>query len=300
MSARLTLRHLRYFVAVATELNFRRAAERLGVSQPPLSRQIKELEDIVGAPLLERDTQRVKLTAAGLDFMESARALLAGADTLVEGIRGRHRKPVLAFASSLTVTARQAQQFTALLARQFGDDAFSLTVDVRSPQIAEDLRSGRLAGALVSLPVNLGSCRSESAFTDPLLAALPSSHPAARRKTVRLADLTGLPLFWWSRSFNPAYHDLLKQLLAQNQLKPRFINVEPGQLLTLERIAHGDGFTLTNQSRERTRLPGLAYRPLVGADALSIQVVFAWNQQIPDELGRKISAAVRRQLPNPG
>lgn len=296
VSSRITLRQLRYFVAVAGELSFRRAAEKLGVSQPPLSRQIRELEDSLGVPLLERDTQRVALTAAGEEFLAAARALLQQADAMIEGVRERHRQPVPALASSLTVTAPQTQTFHKLLARIMGADGFTLTGGQRSPQIAQDLREGRLAGALVSQPVDLGTCKCEPAFGDPLLAALPASHPAARRKTVRLADLTGLPIFWWPRSFNPAYYDLLKQHLAENQVRPRFINVEPAQLITLDRIANGEGFTLLNRSRSRTRQVGLAYRPLTGSDALTIQVVFAWNEGLDDAVAHRIVRAVRKQF----
>ncbi|MDX2218965.1 MAG: LysR family transcriptional regulator [Burkholderiales bacterium] len=293
---RLTLRHLRYFAAVAGELNFRRAAERLGVSQPPLSRQIRELEDIVGVPLLERDTQRVALTAAGSDFLDQTRKLLQQTEALVEGVRARHVTQAPAFATSLTVTAPQAKRFESLLAKHLGAGRFTLATGQRSPLIAADLREGRLTAALVSLPVALGACKFEPVFADPLLAALPASHAAARKRAVRLSDLTGLPLFWWPRSFNPAYYDLLKQVLKENALRPKFINVELAQLLTLERIANGEGFTLINRSRDRNKVPGLAYRPLEGADALAIQVVFAWAPQLEDGVARKLAAGARRLL----
>lgn len=288
MSNRLTLRQLRYFVAVASDLSFRRAAERLGVSQPPLTRQIQELEDIVGLALLERDTQGVALTAAGQEFLDEARALLARADQLVEGTRSRHARQRLAFATTLTLTPRQNRRFTALLDEVFGHGEYSLSAGLRSPDIAKALREGRLAAALVSQPVELGACESKHAFSDPLMAALPASHPAARKRVVQLADLGGLPIFWWARRFNPAYYDTLRDLLAQSGLKPRMITVELAQLLTLERIAGGEGFTLINQSRERTRLPGLVYKPLKGAEALTIQVDFAWNNQLAPTLARKI------------
>ncbi|MBL8515392.1 MAG: LysR family transcriptional regulator [Betaproteobacteria bacterium] len=296
MSNRLTLRHLRYYAAVASELNFRRAAERLGVSQPPLSRQIQELEDIVGLPLLERDTRRVALTAAGAELLDESRKLLLQADGMVETIRQRHVKSLPAFATSLTVTAAQAKQFRVLLAKRFGPHGFTLAIGQRSPQIAEDLREGRLAAALVSQPVALGACVFEHAFVDPLLAALPAGHAAAKKRTVRLKDLAGLPIFWWPRNFNPAYYDLLKQVLKASGLKPKFINVELAQLLTLERIANGEGFTLINRSRDRTTVPGLAYRPLEGADALAIEVVLAWNTQLDQVVARKLAASVRRKL----
>jgi DNA-binding transcriptional LysR family regulator len=272
------------------------AAEKLGVSQPPLSRQIRELEEGLGVPLLERDTQRVALTAAGEEFLAAARTLLQQADSMIEGVRERHRQPVPALASSPTVTAAQAQAFHKLLTRILGAGAFTLAAGQRSPQIAQDLREGRLAAALVSQPVDRGTCKIEPAFRDPLLAALPASHPAARRKTVRLSDLTGLPIFWWPRSFNPAYYDLLKQHLVENRLRPRFINVEPAQLITLDRIANGEGFTLLNRSRARTRQVGLAYRPLAGSDALTIQVVFAWNDGLDDAVALRIARAVRKQF----
>lgn len=296
MSNRLTLRHLRYFAAVAGELNFRRAAERLGVSQPPLSRQVQELEDIVGLPLLERDTQRVTLTAAGEDFLSRARALLLQADAMIEGVRELHRRPVPAFAASLTVTAPQTQTFNKLLIRILGAGAFTLSGGLRSPQIAQDLREGRIVAALVSQPADLGTCKTEPVFGDPLLAALPANHPAARKKSVKLSDLAGLPIFWWPRSFNPAYYDLVKQHLTESRLRPRFINVEPAQLMTLDRIASGEGFTLLNRSRSRTRHVGLAYRPLTAADALTIQVVFAWNEGLDDRRALRIARAVRKQL----
>lgn len=292
MSNRLTLRQLRYFVAVASDLSFRRAAERLGVSQPPLTRQIQELEDIVGLALLERDTQRVALTTAGQEFLEEARNLLQRADQLVQGTRSRNARHKPAFATTLTLTPRQNRRFAAVLDALFGPGEYSLSTGLRSPDIAKALRDGSLAAALVSQPVDLAACHRNPAFSDPLMAALPASHPAARRREVQLGELTGLPIFWWARRFNPAYYDTLREVLNQAGLKPRFITVELAQLLTLERIAGGEGFTLINQSRERTRLPGLVYKPLKGAEALTIQVDFAWNDQLAEKLARKLIRAL--------
>lgn len=296
MSNRLTLRQLRYFVAVAGELNFRRASEKLGVSQPPLSRQIQELEDIVGVRLLERDTQRVALTAAGMDFLEDARRLLAQAEQLVENTRSRHGKPSMAIAASPTLTALQVASMRRVFDKLLGEGRYVLTAGVRSPEIAQDLREGKLAAALVSLPVDLGACQHEPMLVDELVAALPSAHPAARHRRVSLAQLQGLPLFWWPRNYNPAYYDLLKQVLIERGNKPRIINVESAQLLTLERIANGDGYTLINQSRDHHRIRGLVYRPLADGDALSIRVVWAWNEHLDDALGRRLAKALRERL----
>lgn len=296
MSNRLTLRQLRYFVAVAGELNFRRASEKLGVSQPPLSRQVQELEDIVGTRLLDRDTQRVKLTPAGQDFLDSARRLLAELDGLVERTRATHTQPAFAIATSPTLTAPQVAVVRRVLDKQLGAEGYVLTSGVRSPEIAQDLRAGKLAAALVSLPVALGACRHEPILVDEVLAALPSTHPASRRRRVSLAELQDLPLFWWPRNFNPGYYDLLKQVLGKSGSKPRFVNVETAQLLTLERIANGDGYTLINQSRDHHRIPGLVYRPLADGDALAIRVVWAWNDQLDDDHASQIAQALRAKL----
>ena len=182
----LDLRRVRYFVAVAEHLHFRRAAEAIHIAQPALSRQIRALEKDLGVALFDRDQRSTTLTAAGRQLLEDAPALLAGADAAWRRVqrvgRGTHRL-VVGFRAGITVTAAT---------RAFAEIRPDVTVDVvrlEWDDQEELLRSGRIDVGFVRRPIDERGLRLIPLFTEDRLAALPASHPLARRRTLRTADL---------------------------------------------------------------------------------------------------------------
>jgi DNA-binding transcriptional LysR family regulator len=294
------LRQLRYFTAVAEEGSFRRAAERLHLSQPPLSRQVKALEDAVGVALLERGAGGVTLTAAGRKLYDRSIALLERAARLADGLaeegRGRVR---IGIAPGLPPEwrVRLEKAWRVVLARRHTTVATQPSGDLLAA-----LRSGRLEFAVVAY----GADRDVDGLTilplyvDPLVALLPAGHAAARRKRVSLKDAEDLPFFWMPRSYNPSYHDHCAQVFRAADFRPRMRRVEPGLLSTVQRIALGEGWTITNAPMTSTRVAGVAYRPLVEGPRIAVRVAAAWagkDDPLAGALAKTAARVLRRAKP---
>lgn len=302
MSTRFDLRHLRYFVAVAEELNFRRAAERLFITQPPLSRQIRELETALGTRLFERDTTMVKLTVAGEAALRRARSLLAEADAFADDMSRLAARGAdsVGIGVTIAIPVSEHRRLEAAWQLALGSSAL-LRMEIGETQaLLQRLRRREFEFALLGATVDLDQFEHEIVHTVPLIAAIAASHPAARKRTVALRDLAGTPFFWFPRTYNPGYHDLCAQVFASAGFKPRFILVRPGQQLTLERIAHGEGCTLLSGSQAGVRIKGLVQRPLREGKALGIPIAAAWRRQgkdgAPDPRGKAFAAVARRVL----
>jgi DNA-binding transcriptional LysR family regulator len=190
-------RELRYFVAVAEELHFGRAAERLGIAQPPLSRAIARLERRLQAPLLERTSRVVTLTEAGAVLLREARAALAA----VEAAERRTRRAALAATGQagvvLATKAGASSELLAKLLDAYAAEPDAVSVDLLLCGMGEQgpmLRDGRADVALLHLPFDTtAGLDTEELGTEGQVAVLPAGHPLTARPHVRTADVTGLP-----------------------------------------------------------------------------------------------------------
>ncbi|MGK4585697.1 LysR family transcriptional regulator [Kitasatospora sp. HPMI-4] len=181
------LRKLRYFVAVAEELHFGRAATRLHIAQPVLSRQIRALEAELGVPLLYRDRRSTALAPAGSRLLEEARPLLAAAETLRRRVREVAHGTVFTIGFMPGIT-------TTVAARAFTARHPELSVDFVQTSWDDQtavVREGRVDVSFIRLPVDLDGLRVRRLFTEPRVAALPADHPLAGRAAVTIADLAG-------------------------------------------------------------------------------------------------------------
>jgi DNA-binding transcriptional LysR family regulator len=278
MGLAFDLRQLRYFLAIAESGSFRAAAERLHVSQPPLSRQMQDLERALGTRLLDRRASGVMLTPAGREALDHARAILAQAEELAEAFAAmRHESRVaLRIGVSVAVTVASRKRLGRAWQQAMPDAALEVEAGL-SRDLVPALKEGGLDFALVGLHGNVAGLETRSVHASRLAAALPARHRLARRRRVSLLDVTDLPLFWMPRSHNPEYHDFCLRYFRRIGYRPRMIIVEPGQLQTLERIAHGEGWTIPNGATLETRVRGVAYRPLAEGDDLAVRVVAAWR-----------------------
>ena len=294
---RLELQPLRYFVAVAEEASLRRAAQRLHISQPPLTRSMHALEQLVGKSLLIRNVRGVSLTAEGKMLYTDARALLAGADQLLKKVRdcAVQAPPPVRIGASIGVTPALQRRFAIAWREVLAGAGMELSSDT-SPRLARALRTGEIDFAVIGLPAQMDGLHWQPLYAEALVAALPREHPAARKKVVRLKDLEAIPFFWNPREFNRAFHDACARVFREAGFQPRYRVVEPGQLLTLERIGQGEGCTLVNRSRVPTRVPGLAYRPLAEGERLAIRYALAWRGETHEALGRRLATAARRRV----
>lgn len=295
------LRQLRYFVAVAESGSFRAASDRLHVSQPPLSRQVADLEHSLGARLLDRSAAGVTLTPAGRTVFRRATALLRDAEALAACVAparsGDARQ--LRIGVTLAVTVADRTRVAKAWARAFPAMRFELT-PAPSRDLLPALKAGHLDLALVGLPGNTTGLATRELQLSPLVAALPARHRLARRRRVSLLDVDDLPLFWNPRSFNPAYHDFCLRHFRAIGYAPDLVTVEPGQIQTLERIAAGEGWTIPNGANLGARVKGVAYRPLVEGEALGVRVAAAWPQAKDSPLHAKLAGIAARLLGGKG
>ncbi|KAA0099569.1 LysR family transcriptional regulator [Mycolicibacterium sp. P1-18] len=262
----LDLRKVRYFVALAEELNYRAAAERLHLAQPVLSRQIRTLEHELGAQLFIRDTTGTRLTAAGEQLLEDAVLLL----TNVDGIRRR-----------VTAAAKDARTFTVgfmpgltitFAIRALGNAHPDVSVEVLRTDWIDQVRvlhEGRADVGFVRMPIDLTGLSTVSLFSEPHVAVVPVSHPLAGRETIGIGELAADVLLqnpdtvpeWKAVQPNPRYRGP----------SPAARNVEE----KLEWVAGGRGFSLLPQSvANYYRRPDVV--PLSLSDVSSNEVRLAW------------------------
>jgi DNA-binding transcriptional LysR family regulator len=269
------LRHLRYFVAVAQELHFSRAADRLGVSQPPLSKQIADLERELGTPLLERTSRRVQLTEAGEAFLVEAQAVLAGADRAVEAARRAARgEGALLAVGHLGTTA---SQYIAEAAREFRSayPAVQMYFEELSRVFREQsqaLLSRRIDLALLRGNPGQAGITTELIATEPQLAVLPADHALAALGTVPLEALLRETFVGYNPT-DEAQRAYWEEAIAR---PPRtHIRTSPSPMTVLALVAAGLGVTVLPRSACRFQHAGIAYRPLQPAPTIGLRI--AWR-----------------------
>ena len=269
----MELRHLRYFIAVAEELNFTRAAERLHLGQPPLSQAIQALEADVGAQLFERTRRWVRMTEAGRLFLADARNILTlseqAADTARRAQRGELGELRIGFTFSTpltplfaTVINRYRQQFPAVSLR--------LHEMATLPQLAAldartlDLGFVRPPDALLPAAVRLSALRQ-----DRLMAVLPAASSLARRKSIDIAELKDLPFVMYPAGAGTGIYPQIFRLCREAGFVPRIGQVAGEASTIIGLVAAGCGVSVLPASFDRIRMDGAIYRPITGKSAVT-------------------------------
>ncbi|MBV8220064.1 MAG: LysR family transcriptional regulator [Solirubrobacterales bacterium] len=263
----MELRQLRYFVAVAEELHFRRAAERLHISQPPLSQQIRSLEDELGFALLVRTRRRVDLTAAGEAFLRDARSILGELEGAVTTARridaGQTGRLRVGFVGSALLSLVPGT------VERFRSSRPGVAIELRERSTVDQLRAvsaGVIDVGLVRPPIEDESgLRAATVLRERTVAALPAAHPLAALARVPLRRLAVEPLVLFPRAQAPGFHDLLIGALADTGTGPHVIQYAPEMLTIIGLVAAGTGVSLVPASVSRLALDGVAYRPVTGA-----------------------------------
>jgi DNA-binding transcriptional LysR family regulator len=279
----MELRQLRYFVAVAEELHFRRAAVRLHVSQPPLSHQIKQLEQEMGVALLTRTRRRVELTPAGEAFLRDARSLLAELDGAVStakridtGQTGRLRINFVGSAL-LSIVPSAVQRF-----RSARPD---VEIELRERPTAAQLRAvadGLVDVGLVRPPIEHGDqLHAQLVMRERTVAVLPASHALAAMRRIPLRRLAVEPLVLFPRAQAPGFHDVLISSLAATGTHPLVVQYAPEMLTIIGLVAAGIGATLAPASVTRLALEGVVYRPIAGAPSSELLAVTRTQEASP-------------------
>jgi len=256
-----TIKQLQCFIAVAHELNFRRAAEQMKMSQPPLTRQIQTFEALLGQPLFIRNTHQVQLTEAGKQLQRQAKPLIEQLSRLVKELKVESEK--------LRVGVTRALDFT-LIPSIHAHLATLMDID---EVLSYHLNSRQLLKMLDSQNLDIVFTGEKSSGHDdefdffwlhrePLMLALPASHPAALQDRVSLKDVADLALFWFSRSANPSFYDKCEKVFNALPFALQFKPESEDSLLTLANVARGNGMALMPQSMCLSTREGLCYRKL--------------------------------------
>jgi LysR family transcriptional regulator, benzoate and cis,cis-muconate-responsive activator of ben and cat genes len=291
----MELRHLRYFVAVAHESSFTRAAERLHISQPPLSQQIAQLEDELGTRLLLRTSRRVELTVAGVAFLDHAKAILERVDharsearAIGSGSAGR-----LDIGLSGSLLLGPLPQLIAAYRRSH------LAVDVVLHEMTpaaqlEGLLDRKLALSLSRTALNDDALVSEMVWADPVVVALPRGHPLARRRRLELGDLKGED-FVLLRLDSSGFARYLHGCCIKAGFVPRVSQqvVESQAIPSL--VAAGLGVGLVPASLQRAHRTGVEYRA-VGRNALRADVYAVRRKDDGSPLARGFIAKAKERI----
>lgn len=273
----LDIRLLRAFAVVAEENNISRAAQRLFISQPPLSRHMRQLEAQLGVTLFQRHSKGLILTDAGREVLEIIRPMLA--------LQAR----TLAALSELSVHSPQPLRLgltTAFEQGIFAAVESALSKHTRtlhitrhaSPALAQQVRKGKLDAALVALPLNIeGLHLHPLPYQEPLIAALPASWPEAARPALTLRALNHRPLFWFKRERNPDFFDYTRRIFDRAGYTPAYVEEPAEHDVLLARIARGEGMILLPASFSAIQRQGVVFCPVAEGDnmPLSLGVVYS-------------------------
>ena len=293
----MELRHIRYFIAVAEECHFGRAAERLHIAQPPLSQQIKQLEAELGVQLLVRSTRRVELTPAGERYLERARAVVAAVDEAArEATRvaaGEVGRVSLGFVGSTTY------ELLPRLARVLREDFPLIELDLHGEMLTPDqvaaLRAGTLDLAFLRPPVRDPDLRLKVLRREPLVAVLPETHALAHLGAVPLAELRAEPFITYPSQHRSVTFDAVFDACLAAGFEPD-VRQEVAETSTLVSfVAAGVGVALVPQSVQHLRITGAVYRPLEGEPA-TIDLAVAKRAREDSPLITRILARAERLL----
>ena len=273
MDNEIELRHLRYFLAVAETLHFSRAAGRLGMAQPPLSQQIRRLEELVGHRLFDRTTRGVRLTAAGEILAGRARGTLDKVEDDLAQVRrvGRGEEGTLTvgFAGSVMFTELPAAVET--YRRRYPKVELRLRESVTSAQIA----------ALLAGTLDLGFLRDgdptegiqmTTLLREPYVAVLPAGHALVRKRALRVEDLRREPFIFFDRSNGPLAFDRTMECCEKSGFRPRIVQEAPQWPTLVRLVAAGLGVSLAPACVASIAIPGAVYREVHNAARTTVDL----------------------------
>jgi DNA-binding transcriptional LysR family regulator len=282
----MELRHLRYFVAVAEHLSFRRAAERLHVAQPALSSQIKDLENELGARLFERSTRSVKLTAPGKVFLDEARLVLMGAERAEQNVRKASQGligPLRIGLLAPTATPRLARVLSSYR-QKFPSVQFSL-YELTSIEQLHRLRDDQLDVGLLRPPVEFPELDYLFFEESPMILATPAGHRLTKPKRIQWSDFHNEQMVMIHPTLQHGYYDKFLESCAKAGAVPLVGQYANDVHSKLWLISAGFGIAPTTKTIAEIKRPGLVFRDLPPGLPL-VQTLLVWNRSNKSELLR--------------
>lgn len=281
----MDLRHLRYFIAVAEERHFTRAAERLGIRQPPLSIQIRQLEAEIGTPLFHRLTRGVELTEGGKLLLDEARDILERVERAKLAVRRR----ALGETGRMRVGFAGATYFhprIPALIRAYRDRYPAMVLapeQSNTPQLVAGLHAGQIDVAFVRPPLQDGEDLAvESLVEEDMLAVLPSSHVLAGAEAVALTALAGETFILFPRAIGAGLYDAVFSAFLRAGFSPRLGQEAPQITSIVPMVAAGFGVSVVPFSTSQIRAEGVVYLPISGhAPRAAISLAYRRDDRSP-------------------
>jgi DNA-binding transcriptional LysR family regulator len=278
----MELRHLRYFVAVAEELHFGRAAERLRIAQQPLSRQIRDLEEELQVQLFHRTKRTIRLTEAGTVFLADARKVLNQTEQAVQTVQlvsqGDTGRLVVGFTGSAlnTVVPQVVRQFKQRYPRvELCLERLSTNEQVKA-LLLEQIQIGFLHPPIAEQSLIL-----QSIYREALIAVLPEIHPLAKAAPdpISIRELADESFLLFPRPSGPALYDQIISFCQQSGFSPHIVQEVVSQQTILGLVAVGIGVSLIHTSARRLKLDGVVARPLIEPTP-QLELAVAWHPDV--------------------
>lgn len=295
----IELRRLRYLVAVADEGHITRAAERLGIQQPPLTRQIHSLEEELGVTLFERLPRGVQLTEAGRAVVEEAREVLARAERIREtaqrAARGEQGRLAVGYTSSSAFHPFVTQQIRAF--REARPGVLLGLVEDGTPELVQALRDERLdAGFVRSTSNDISGLTLDLLLEEKMAAAVPAGHPLSRHEgKVALADLAEETFVFYRRPSGPGLYDAIMAACLAAGFSPNIGQEASRMASSLSLVASGLGVSIVPASMQRMNVEGVAFVRLKGTKGLTAPLLLATRKRdratLVDRFRREVRAA---------
>lgn len=279
----MELRHLRYFTMLAEELHFGRAAARLGIAQPALSQQIRQLENELGVVLLERSKRRVRLTGAGEAFLEKARGALSQAEDAIAVARQVGRGEIGRLSVGF-VTSALYGLFPDVI-RSFRQRFPKVHLTLQELPVVEQpraLRSGRIQVSFLRPPLESEGLTVRTISMEPWLAALPAAHRYSRRSTIPLRWLAKDPFILFPRDLAASLYDQIISMCQRAGFSPNIV-LEAQMHTIVSLVAAGIGAAVVPASLQNLRRHGVVYKPLQGTTP-KVELAVAWRENDPSSV----------------
>lgn len=294
VSIKLETRQLRYFVAVAEELHFGRAAHRLHISQPPLSQQIRQLEEALGVTLFERTQRSVKLTYAGGVFLVQVRSALNKLEDAVDLVRNADKGE--AGFLRCGYTAASAYAVIPAVIHAFKQRYPLIEVALRellSGDQFKDIHEGRLDVGLVRPFGSLPGLVTEKLVEESLMVAIPSEHPLAQQRIIEIQDLQEQPFIGFSKLGSQYFHDMIEALLSEEKVVPIHVQraTQPHAVVAL--VSAGLGLAIVPDASVRVHMDRVVYRPLHANKLPRPELHLCWRREGLTPLIRNFVASAR-------
>jgi DNA-binding transcriptional LysR family regulator len=283
----LELRHLRYFLAVAERLNFRRAAEALSTSQPSLSLQIRALEDELHVRLFERTRRKVELTPAGRFYLHEVRRIFGAlqlaneqvahveSEARAEIVVGSARGTIVRYIPGLLTAIRAAHPAVALKMRS-----------VHPVELLGQLRDRVVKLGFVHGPVHDPALVAEPLWEHGFCVVLPANHSAASQERVDLRQLHGERLIQYASTSSQPIHDEIAAICAEADFAPADVEEAPATSRVIGSVASGDGFAIVPDHWRLIGTPGVVFRPLSPHSTHQLRISACWHRDETSPLVR--------------